>query len=289
MASNLDMLRAAFSLALIAGLAPLPIAQGQAPAPGIDPGTRAVVERASKYVENYRKEFSAVVCEERQIQTLFKSDGSVRRRRVLVSDLMFVKVGDNATPSGFRDVISADGRPVRDRGYRLRKLFLEKPSNVVIDQARAIAIESGRYDLGIPRIGESPLLPIGLLGTEFVSNFRFALTGRTLTFDELESPTYMRGMRPRGIQYTPSRGSFVVDPGTGAVLSASLTSEGNGDDMSRTFLVRYDDHAQLKMLVPVEMTETYRFPSRPKDDRFEAKYTYSAFRRFQVTTSEIIK
>jgi hypothetical protein len=59
--------------------------------------------------------------------------------------------------------------------------------------------------------------------------------------------------------------------------------------MSRTFEARFDEHATLKMRVPVEMTETYRFPARPKDDRFEAKYTYSAFRRFQVTTSEIIK
>lgn len=281
------MFRAVVALGLAASVTAL-LAR-QEPPMTAEAATRAAVERASKYVDAYRQEFSAVVCEERQVQALIRPDGRVRKRRVLVSDLMFVKVGANSMPSGFRDVISVDGKPVRDRSERLKKLFLEKPRNAVIDQARAIAIESGRYDLGIPRIGESPLLPIGLMGSEFESNFRFALAGRTLTFDEIQSPTYMRGMRPSGMQYTPSHGSFVVDPKNGAILSVSLTSEGNGDDMSRTFAAHFEENAGLKMLVPVEMTEGYRYPDRPKDDRFEAKYTYSAFRRFQVTTSEIIK
>jgi hypothetical protein len=255
-----------------------------------DPKTLAAVQLASKYVENYRKEFSAIVCEERQIQTLIKPDGRIRKTRVLVSDLMFVTVGADAKPSAFRDVISVDGKPVRDRDNRLRKLFLEKPSAAAADQALKISVESTRYDLGIRRVGESPLIPIGLLDSPLLSNFRFVLTGRTLTFDEAKSPTYMRAMLNGRLQYAPSRGSFVIDPEIGAVLSATLTSEGSGDDpMSRTFVARYGEHAALKILVPIEMTESYRYPAQPKADRFEAKYTYSAFRRFTVTTSEIIK
>ena len=45
----------------------------------------------------------------------------------------------------------------------------------------------------------------------------------------------------------------------------------------------------MKLLVPTEMTEIYTFPDKPKDDQLKTKMTYSAFRRFQVTTSEIIK
>ena len=53
--------------------------------------------------------------------------------------------------------------------------------------------------------------------------------------------------------------------------------------------VRYRDDPQLKLLVPVGVTERYWRPSRPGDDRLEVASSYSNFRRFQVTTDEQIK
>jgi hypothetical protein len=252
------------------------------------PSTDSVVATASQYVENYRKQFSAVVCEERQAQALVKPDGRVSKTRILVSDLMFVRTADTWVLHSFRDVLSVDGKPVRNRDERLRKLFLESKRDAV-DQAKAIARESGRYNLGIDRVGNSPLLPITLLDPHLVANFKFGLTDKTLTFEEQKSPTFLGFGRNGKRGDLPARGSMVIDPGTGAILSATLTAEAPEAPISTTFDVTYVEEPVLKMRVPIAMTERYHFPAKPKDDRFESKATYSSFRRFQVSVSEIIK
>src|SRR5262245_52860807 len=189
------------------------------------PSTDTVVAAASKYVEEYRKQFSAVVCEERQTQTLVKPDGKISKKRVLVSDLTFVKTSDTWVLHSFRDVISVDGKAVRNRDDRLKKLFLDGKKNAV-ELARAIANESGRYNLGVERVGNSPLLPITLLDPHVVGNFGFTLTDRTLTYEEKKSPTLLGATHNGKRSDLPAKGSMVIDPLTGAVQSATLTAEG---------------------------------------------------------------
>lgn len=287
MASNMRMRRAATVFALAALLTPgtsaSPIA-GQAP----DPNTPAAVTLASSYVENYLKELSAIVCEERQVQVLVKPDGRVSKTRTLISDVMFVKVGDAWMPHVFRDVISVDGKPVRGRSDRLQKLFVEHPKAAVA-QAQAIAKESGRYNLGNTRAGNSPLLPILTLDPHLVSRFRFALNGETLSFEEQQRPTFLAFARNGRRGDLPARGSLVLDRATGRILSGTLTAESPEAPVSTTFTVSYQEEPSMKLLVPTAMTESYWLPAKPQDDRLEAKMTYSAFRRFQVTTTEIIK
>jgi hypothetical protein len=282
----MDMLRAACAFALLATFIALPSAQdtGQT----ADPQTRAVIDLASKYVENLRKEFSAIVCEERQTQTLIKPDGRVSKRRVLVSDLMFVKVGQDWRHYAFRDVISVDGKPVRDRSDRLRKLFVDNPKTG-IEQARAIASESGRHNLGFNRTGNSPLLPITLLEPRLTSGFNFTLDGQTLSYTEHRRPTMLASVRSGKRFDLPAHGSLTVDLTKGTILSATLTGESPEAPVSMTFSVKYEEDPTLKLLVPASMTERYWRTDKPKEDRLEATMTYSAFRRFQVTTSEIIK
>ena len=85
----------------------------------------------------------------------------MRKLRELTSDFLLVRT----SPSGaqaFRDVIDVDGKPVRNREDRLRKLFLEQPKTAV-EQARAIARESERHNIGMQRTGNSPLLPLRFL------------------------------------------------------------------------------------------------------------------------------
>jgi hypothetical protein len=279
------MLRRALFTGLVATFlsAPLP---GRAQAP--DPRTPAAVDVASRYVEKYLKELSAIVCEEHQVQTLVKADGRVSKTRTLVSDLMFVKVEDTWVPHVFRDVISVDGKPVRDRSDRLRKLFLDHPKTAVA-QAQAIAKESGRYNLGFSRTGNSPLLPMLMLDPHVASRFRYALSGDTLSFDEQQRPTFLGFARNGRRGDLPARGSLAMDLAKGAIVSGTLTAEAPGAELSTTFTVKYQEEPAMKLLVPMEMTESYWLPARPKEDRLNATMTYSAFRRFRVTTSEIIK
>lgn len=278
------MPRAAFALALISGLAPLLLAQGQPP----DPKTASAVELASNYVGRYLKDFSAVVCEERQTQTLIKPNGKVSKTRTIVSDLMFVKYGTSDLPIGFRDVISVDGKSVRDRSDRLRKLFVDNPKTAA-EQARAITSESGRYDLANKGTGNSPLLPMFVLAPKLVGRFHFTLNDNTIGFVEELRPTFLAFSRNGKRGDLPARGSAVVDLAKGTVLSATLTAESTEAPVSTTFSVRYADEPAMTMFVPVEMAERYVTPAKPKDDHLETRMTYSAFRRFQVTTSEIIK
>ena len=252
------MSRAAFVFALVAITAALPSAQDAGKA--ADPKTREAVDLASRYVENYRKDFSAIVCEEQQTQTLIKPDGRVSKTRALVSDLMFVKVGENWMPLVFRDVISADGKPVRNRGDRLKKLFIDNPKTAV-EQARAIAKESGRYNLGIDRQGNSPLLPAFVFDPHLVGRFQFALSGQTLTYEELQRPTFLGFSRSGTRGNLPAHGSAVLDLAKGTILSATLTAESPDAPVSTTFTVKYQEEPAMKILVPVAMSESYWLPA----------------------------
>ena len=85
-----------------------------------------------------------------------------------------------------------------------------------------------------------------------------------------------------------ARGSFVLDPENGAVLSVDLTA-GPPSPVTTTMKVTYREDAKLKLYLPVAIEERYWEPGKPKDDRTEVSYTYTNFRRFQVIVDEIIK
>ena len=58
-----------------------------------EPSVTTIVERAGIYVQAFEKEFSAVVCEERQVQKLVRPDGTTHKDRQLRSDFLLVKTG----------------------------------------------------------------------------------------------------------------------------------------------------------------------------------------------------
>ena len=116
-----------------------------------------LLDRASRYVESFQRNFGSVVAEERYEQTLRRVIGgnttSVQRggggpmETVLVSDFLLVQVpGEGWLP--FRDVFERDGKQVRDRQERLAALFLKGSSRSAFEQARAIMDEGARYNIG---------------------------------------------------------------------------------------------------------------------------------------------
>ena len=262
-------------------------AAGGVRSPEQDPATAAIVERGGRYVEAYQRDFSAVVSEELQVQTLVRADGRVRQTRELKSDFLLVRTGPVVTQA-FRDVIEVDGKPVRNREDRLRKLFLDTPKTAV-EQASAIARESERHNIGVHRTGNSPLLPLMVLDPRLASGFRFAQAGGSLTFEEFRTPSFL-GTRRNGTRYDLlSRGSFEIEADTGRVLAAEITAIGPAPSYAASLAVRYAEDPKLKLMVPVDVREGYWFPARPKDDRLEVVCTYTNFRRFQVTYGEQIK
>jgi hypothetical protein len=69
-----------------------------------------LLERAGRYVEAYETAFSAIVCEERQVQTLVDPHGRIHKTRKLQSDFLLVKIGTAWMPV-FRGVLDVDGKP----------------------------------------------------------------------------------------------------------------------------------------------------------------------------------
>ena len=270
-------LAAAAMLVVIAGALP----RAQAPAD--------LVARAGKYVDAYIDAFSAVVSEEKQVQTLARPDGRVRKTRAITADFLLVKAR-GTWPEAFRDVIEVDGKKIGDRQDRLRKLFLEHPTNAR-ELADAIAQESGRYNIGTPRRGNSPLVPLIFLTSRIAPGVRFEGTADKLTFQEVQRTTVLSR---NGVHNMPAHGSFQIDPESGRVLSAEFAADTSNaivasDDVAAAFTVKFAIDPAIQMSVPIEVTERYARPRKPDADVLTVHSTYSAFRKFQVTTEEQIK
>jgi hypothetical protein len=244
-----------------------------------DPAS-SLVARAGRYVREYEQRFSGIVGEEHQTQRLVKPKGDTATQRTLVSDVLFVKAGDRTLV--FRDVIAADGKPVRDREERLQKLFLGG-SRDAVKQAQAIVAESARFDLDFPRFRtlNGLLLPLAIVKPEMSERFRFAASTEGLTFEESRSPTLLRYRRNSAVRDMPLRGGLTIDAASGRLRAASLVA-GNAD-IEGSVEVRYSEDAKVDIFVPTQMRETYRRPAKPKDDHLEVVSDYSNFRRFDVT------
>ena len=264
----------------LAVVAAFPGSAAQAP-------VEALVARAGRYVQDYEDAFSALVCEERQTQRLVRPDGSTEKQRDLVSDFLLVKAG-SAEPQAFRDVLQVDGRPVRGREERLRRLFLGN-SRTAAKQAEAISKESSRFNIGVSRTPNSPLVPLEVLHPRSAPRFHFRRTPDGVAFEEFRSPSLVRQRTLTGTRDVFCHGSCVIDAETGRVVGVTLSAGGASTRYEMQFDVRYDEEPTLRMLVPVEYREALWRPAKPKDSRLVVVSAYSNFRRFQVTTEEQIR
>lgn len=253
-----------------------------------DAATTAVVERSGRYVDAYLETFSAVVSEEHQVQRLLDPDKRVKKVRELKSDFLLVKAGVT-WPQAFRDVIEVDGRRVRNRPDRLRRLFLDNP-RTALELARAIATESGRFNIGLQRTGNSPLLPLMFLSPKVASGVRFVISGSKVTFEEFRSPSLLGARSAGGGRHDlMAHGVFEIEPETGRVMAGELTADGPPGRESAWFSVRYQKDPRLDLDVPIGVKERYWRALEPVQDSLEVESTYSAFRRFDVTVGEQIK
>ncbi len=279
---------------LLLGVLAATLAGAGVPAQQPSDSTAALVERTGKYVEEYERTFAAVVSEEFQRQTLIRADGRVRSTRELRSDFLLVKTGPDWAHV-FRDVIEVDGRPVRNREDRLRRLFIEKPRSA-LQQARDIAKESARYNIGgIQRNVNTPVMPLQFLDKANQQRFEFKHVARptpvfsdvsaqpasdagvfrvttemwTIEYRERGRNTIIR--RPNGARL-PVRGRFWIDPSTGAVLISEMVADGGG--VTATVTVSYQSEPLMGFLVPVEMRESYV----RRGERISGHAVYERFR-----------
>jgi hypothetical protein len=242
-----------------------------------------LVARTQRYVEQYRKDVSGVVGESTETQRVVRPDGTIKRQRVLVSDILLVQI--DSVMRSFRDVISVDGKAVRNREERLRKLFVGQQRGVA-DQLRAVRRESSRYDISGARGPDTLLMPFDILRESRVSGFRFERTPDGLAFVEFRSPAMIRSKMPwSGFKDMFLRGHFVTD-NDGRVRGATVSAASN--DFTWSVETTYVENPAIALLVPLQSKESVRRTRDAKRDHTEVDIAYSNFRRFQVTTREDI-
>src|SRR4051812_39545610 len=209
------------------------------------------------------------------------------KHRELKADFLIVKSGGEIwTP--FRDVFEVDHIPIRDRDERLAKLFLNaKPNGGSEDQAKAIAEESARYNLGaVQRTINNPVFALIFLQPDVRVRFKFtagkpdrraAADVRVIEYVEEARPTVIAG-RPG--EDMPAFGRFWIESGTGRVVKAELRVEVRDIKANLTTTFRSDE--RLGIDVPSDFREEYDL----RDSRVSGIASYSRFRKFEVKSSE---
>jgi hypothetical protein len=273
-----------------------------------------VLELAGRYLLDYERQLTAVVAEEQYDQWVeagrtasTTSTGRMREsassvvgpsKRTLVSDFLMIRWPGDAAWFGFRDVLSVDGRPVRDREERLLKLFTQNPKDVLA-RADLIAAESARYNIGgVARNINVPTQALDFLHPRYRSRFGFrrggteSIEGRTVLkveFEEREKPYLISTLSGAGI---PARGIAWIDPSDGVVMQTQLDlniAESRMLLRSR-ITVSYRMEEGLGLRVPAELRE--RHEQSDPASRFgpptilNGRAVYNNFRRFGTETRE---
>ena len=255
-----------------------------------EPTLEVVLGRMHAYLKDYAKQLPAMIATERYQQRF--GSGMRKSQRLLMSDYGLIQVQGDSEWLGFREVLSVDGKPVTDSARRLAEL-LAKPSVQALQQARLIAEESARYNIGpVVRTINDPALVLELLDGRQSPRMRFSHNGENtingvrtwvLRYQELGNPTIIR---TRDRKDVPARGRAWVEPETGRILRAEASVE-PGLGVTGTIDVTFEFDERMGFAVPSKMSERYTNRNLVAVSSGEA--TYSNYRRFTVDTEENIQ
>ena len=260
---------------------------------------RTVMTRVGAYVEKYQQDFSFLLADERYLQEItnaaarpaggakrtLEGEGPSTERRVLVSEFALVRVqdADRTLWLAFRDVVDVDGHAVRDRQERLQRLFLTPPANALA-QARAIALESARFNIGdVVRTVNVPTLALEFLETAGQKRSTFRKTAEEMaagvrawvvSFEERARPSLIRTPGGRDVR---TNGLAWIDPLTGRILKTQIDPQLERGRAAR-ITTAYAPDERLRLWVPVEMQESYEAAS----NAIAGTATYTNFRRFET-------
>jgi hypothetical protein len=257
---------------------------------------REVLSRAGAYSVSYGDALASVIADEEFIQQLVsRRDQAVLEQRRLQSEIAFVKLADTIEWLAFRSVLRVDGAAVRGAAGQLERVFRETPRSALA-QARAIADESARYNLGlVHRNFNVPTTVLQFILPQYQDRFRYRKVAQERAAGEAE-PIWIVEFReqPRGTfirtpdgRSAPAEGRLWISPADGRVVRSRMAVTA---DVKAEIEVEWRHDARLALWVPSEMREAYsgREMSMPRDGRADEPYqvrgvaTYSNYRRFEV-------
>ena len=189
----------------------------------------------------------------------------------------------------FRDVFEVDGRRIRDRENRLLTL-LQSPNANAMAQARRLADESARYNLGrVHRTTNLPDSALVYLQAASASRMKFDAPRASAPVDGAETVVIRFRETGRPSIVTSRRGSDVPASGqvwAHAATGAIVKTEFKLSDVwsSGVFVVEFSVDEPSGLRFPAKMTERYTSPS----EEVHATAKYSNVRRFTVSTNETV-
>jgi len=276
------MLRGVLAAAIMAVLSAAAATQSQQDEPAA-----AVADRLRSYLLDLEPRLSALVAEERFEQAITAvSEGGTTQlpvRRMLVSEIGFVRVADDHAWLGHRRVRSIDGRPVRADAPGLGDLFTRTGAEQLV-AARRISDENSRHNLGHPRSTNVPTLPLDLLHPRHASAYSVSGGNReTRGGVRVARLDFTEGLRGAVVAYD-SRG-FVrtavrawVEVETGALQRAEVTLVPPVTARENHVVrVDYEMNDRFGVRVPVRLSERFWAGGTG-----EGKATYRNYRRFET-------
>ena len=202
------------ALAMVSVLLCAAAPHAQAP-PALDD----VLERMRAYLEDYAEQLPATIATESYEQRVGSATRYQLRR--LKSEYGIIRVSGDVEWLGFREVQAVDGKPVTDSAARLEAL-LSNPSVQALQQARLLAQESARYNIGpIYRTVNDPAFVLEVLDGRNARRMKFSKNGETsiagvrvwiVKLEETAKPTIIRG---RGEDDQPGTGARLDRAGIG--------------------------------------------------------------------------
>jgi len=262
------------------------------------PSLDDVLRRAGDYVVEYGSALSNVLAEEEFTQRLvWRRTREALQTRQLRSEIAFVRLVDSTEWLAFRNVISVDGRALPESERRLARLF-DNPPATLLEQAKRIAGESARYNIGpITREINVPTTALHFVHPRHRPQSRFDKESETTSGGERVWVVRFKerdrgGLISRGDgRNLPAKGRLWIVPGDGRVLRSELIVEdfaGDAGDSKAQIDVTWRHDEPLDLGVPADMREHYRGPWRAMTatTRFEhydieGTATYSNYRKFR--------
>jgi hypothetical protein len=285
------MLRLLFALVVASSSVAIAVADAKAPT------ARTVVERASRWVEQFERDFIAVVADEQYDQ--FAADGPERSHRRLESELLFLRPEAGESWVAVRNVLSYadDGdAPVtvpNSRERLTRALAAGRLGGRTV--LRLLGDESARFNIGgLARNFNTPTFALQFLDAAHRDRFKFRLDGGErvldddvwrLSYKEREHPTIVQA----NFSDTELAGSIWTRASDGAVVRTHLEliakPRAGLRGLQTTITVDYTRDEKLDRLVPARMQEDY--VEHDGNRRVSGTAEYSNYRVFE-TSARII-
>jgi hypothetical protein len=203
-----------------------------------EPSLEQVMERVGAYVAGYGEKASVVVSTEKYTQSVMWADSAPMRPLQLEAEFAIVRVTGGGW-TGYRDVVSLDGKPVHDRRNRLMELLTD--TNGDVSELTRIANESARFNIGpVSRNFNVPTATLFFFRPQNHARFTFERKGTRkiddvstseIGFKETQRPTLVMTRAGRDV---PLEGSLWVNPMDGTVIRTRLKLRNFADDNTVT-------------------------------------------------------